>query len=54
MRLIKLWNNADREILIDMDFKPEPVLNRSNFFHKYIYEGVLMMAIFAVIIVYFG
>lgn len=48
MRLIKLWDNADKEILIDMDFKPETVLNRSKVFHKYIF--MLTMVIFAVIV----
>lgn len=42
MQLIKLWNNSDREIMIDMDFKPETD-DRSFYFHKHIIEFVLMM-----------
>lgn len=54
MRLIKLWDNADREILIDMDFKPQTVLKRSAVFHKLIFECMLVMVILTFIIVSFS
>ena len=51
MRLIKLWDNADKEILIDMDFKQKTAPDRSKVFHKYIIEFAMVMAVFAFIFI---
>jgi hypothetical protein len=53
MRLIKLWDNADKEILIDMDFKPETASDRSKVFHKFLLEFAMVMAVFAIIFISF-